>query len=594
VRDGAETMFRVDGMSRDGGVTGGATCEHQPASGFDEDAGSGEGGGGGGGGSWGDKGEPSSAKGERKWPWDNDDEEKEKEGLIGHWNLNIPPPGVTDAGIACTGQGRGMLELTQTTQGIAFAALAAVLTLSIIHFLVGGIANSSASPLDGVLRTIGAALLILAWPWIIDQGLLLANAVKDVIPNDARAWDVNSEGYWDSNSTPVLVAIITGLVSLVLYLALFLTKVGLHAALLILTAAMPLALVMWPIPSLAWLPSACLRWCAAIAVIPVAWRVTQGVYDAMWGHLIDNDGDLERLATAMTVIALLALMVKIPGVILRTAGLIPGGAGFISRMGSFVAARHVSNAVSRVLPDRLGGSRDTLRERRAHQLAAAQRRPAAAPSSKTSGPRAVQSGGRHEKEWRESHRRSLGETTSPRVVAQQSERAWAAREANQRSARSVERRRLNQDVGAEKTQFLGASAPTRTAIVRAAGGLSPRNQAHLAEMMTKPGVSDGGMTASLRSAADRTSNVWEKRAFNTLAHASHRGELRPGLDSWMPAGDVGSQPSGWGSDPAATPAVWGSGSVPESPKPATPSPRVTPLDMPKRAPAKQPSHEEKR
>ena len=85
--------------------------------------------------------------------------------LIG-WLVAVPdyaPPG---SHVAAT---------ERTVLAMAGAALGAVATISIARFWVAGIAGSGGSALEGLARTVGAALLLPVWPWVFHTAVALAN-----------------------------------------------------------------------------------------------------------------------------------------------------------------------------------------------------------------------------------------------------------------------------------------------------------------------------------------------------------------------------------------------------------------------------------
>ena len=63
----------------------------------------------------------------------------------------------------------------QTVLAMAGAALGAVATISIARFWAAGLAGSGGSALEGLARTVGAALLLPIWPWVFHTAVALAN-----------------------------------------------------------------------------------------------------------------------------------------------------------------------------------------------------------------------------------------------------------------------------------------------------------------------------------------------------------------------------------------------------------------------------------
>src|SRR5450755_2711758 len=63
----------------------------------------------------------------------------------------------------------------QTVLALAGAALGAVATISVARFWAAGLAGSGGSALEGLARTVGAALLLPVWPWVFHTAVALAN-----------------------------------------------------------------------------------------------------------------------------------------------------------------------------------------------------------------------------------------------------------------------------------------------------------------------------------------------------------------------------------------------------------------------------------
>src|SRR5215210_2638582 len=71
----------------------------------------------------------------------------------------------------------GLAELAGTTQTMAFAALGAVGTVAGVRYWAAGLTGSGGvEALEGLARTVAAALAIVAWPWLFRHAADLANA----------------------------------------------------------------------------------------------------------------------------------------------------------------------------------------------------------------------------------------------------------------------------------------------------------------------------------------------------------------------------------------------------------------------------------
>src|SRR4051812_37704884 len=74
--------------------------------------------------------------------------------------------------------GANVRQLETTVCAMGAAALGAVATISIARYWLAGLASGSGSgfeALEGLARTVGAALFIALWPWLFDTGVALSN-----------------------------------------------------------------------------------------------------------------------------------------------------------------------------------------------------------------------------------------------------------------------------------------------------------------------------------------------------------------------------------------------------------------------------------
>jgi hypothetical protein len=71
-----------------------------------------------------------------------------------------------------------VLQVEETVEAMGGALLGAVATISIIRYWVAGFAggrDSGFSALEGLVRTVGAALFLAAWPWLFSTSVHLTN-----------------------------------------------------------------------------------------------------------------------------------------------------------------------------------------------------------------------------------------------------------------------------------------------------------------------------------------------------------------------------------------------------------------------------------
>ena len=84
-------------------------------------------------------------------------------------------------------------QLEQTIAAICGGVLGAVATMSVIRYWLAGFAgggDSGFSALEGLVRTVGAALFIAIWPWLFEKAIGLTNLLSErdagIGDNDAR------------------------------------------------------------------------------------------------------------------------------------------------------------------------------------------------------------------------------------------------------------------------------------------------------------------------------------------------------------------------------------------------------------------------
>ena len=161
-----------------------------------------------------------------------------------------------------------------------------------------------------------------------------------------------------------------------LFLALLVSKIAVSAGTALVFVGMPLALMLWPIPELAWIARAAMRVFATVLAIPLAWAVCFATFAAVGVDALALKGAgkaVDALIMPLVAVALLWMVVALPKTLARMAmsGAAVGG-GFVGRTASRVAARRVDAAVTQgvsTVSGRRGavpqaGGHDSSRERR--------------------------------------------------------------------------------------------------------------------------------------------------------------------------------------------------------------------------------------
>jgi hypothetical protein len=270
-------------------------------------------------------------------------------GTFVQWLIQINSPGLSSNGAGAS--------LYIATRDFAFAALSAVLTLSVIHYWAAGLFSQGGGAgvaIEGLVRTIGAALFILAWPFIIDSGVGLSAIIRDELIPGAKLDAINATLFSAAVFSPgLVVGIIIVSAYAVIALALYITKVMLSVGLLTLAGMMPLAMVLWAIPALAWFANAMLKACAAIIAVQVAWAGEVFLFAQIPGNWLTFSGQghvLSKLAAPITMVALLFLMLLTAPWVMRLAGM--GAGNFLSFMSSQLAVGGVHQGWTKAKPVR--------------------------------------------------------------------------------------------------------------------------------------------------------------------------------------------------------------------------------------------------
>jgi hypothetical protein len=171
--------------------------------------------------------------------------------LVG-WLVAVPdyaPPG---SHVAAT---------ERTVLAMAGAALGAVATISIARFWAAGLAGSGASALEGLARTVGAALFLPVWPWVFHTAVVLANDAStgllgsgSVTKTSANllAVGVGAGVGLGFLGVGLFVAIVMAVVASVLFLGLLMMKVVLAVSTVLVFVGMPIAIVLSPV--IGWIP----------------------------------------------------------------------------------------------------------------------------------------------------------------------------------------------------------------------------------------------------------------------------------------------------------------------------------------------------
>jgi hypothetical protein len=279
--------------------------------------------------------------------------------LIG-WLVAVPDYAPAGSHVAAT---------EHTVLAMAGAALGAVATISVARFWVAGLAGSGGSALEGLVRTVGAALLLPIWPWIFHTAVALANDAStgllgsgSVTKSSANllAVGVGAGVGLGFLGVGLFVSIVMAVVASILFLGLLMMKVVLAISTVLVFVGMPIAIVLSPVVS--WIPRVLARaFCVCLAV-PFVWAVCFAASGAMLNDglfLKGSSGFFDALLEPLAAIALLWLMLLLPSRLAQMAMLGAGAVrgGFVSRAVSYAAGSQLRDSARQHMPSWAGGER---------------------------------------------------------------------------------------------------------------------------------------------------------------------------------------------------------------------------------------------
>ena len=231
-------------------------------------------------------------------------------------------------------------ELQSTVCAMGAAALGAVATISVARFWLAGLAGGAGSgfeALEGLARTVGAALFLVLWPWLFDTGVGLTNlftrslmGAGSVTDDSARLLAVGLGAAAGLGGTNVgaFVMIVIAVAASLLFLGLLVVKLVLGVSTVLVFVAMPAAVVLWPIPACAWLARLCARAYAVCLLVPVCWALCFAATAAVGVNALAprGAGGVDALIEPLVAIVLLYVTVTLPRSLARVA-MLGGGTG---------------------------------------------------------------------------------------------------------------------------------------------------------------------------------------------------------------------------------------------------------------------------
>src|SRR4051812_10018098 len=272
--------------------------------------------------------------------------------------------------------GGNVRELETTVCAMGAAALGAVATVAVARYWLAGLAGGATSgfeALEGLARTIGAALFLPLWPWLFDTGVALSNLFTSSLMGSGSVSDdsarllvvgLGAAGALSATGVGEFLMLVVAVVASLEFLALLLLKLVLSVSTVLVFVAMPAAAVLWPIPACEWLARLCARAYAVCLLVPACWALCFAAAAAVGvdalGFKGSRSGALDALLEPLVAIMLLFVALALPRSLARVAMLGGGalGGGTVSRAGSYAAGRTLYGAAAQHLPNGAGGHSD--------------------------------------------------------------------------------------------------------------------------------------------------------------------------------------------------------------------------------------------
>jgi len=265
-------------------------------------------------------------------------------------------------------------QLEQTVAAICGGVLGAVATLSVIRYWLAGFAgggDSGFSALEGLVRTVAAALFIAMWPWLFERAIGLTNLLTGAVlgagitnQEVAKLLEAGLAGtvIGSVSGIGLFLGIVVAAAASLLFLGLLLMKIVLSLTTILLFVGMPFAAVLWPVAP--WIGRLVSRAFAVCLAIPVLWALCFAAAGALTVDTLTfkeltggANGVLNTLLSPLVAIVLLYMMVRLPLHLSRVAmlgGMALGG-GFVGRAASNAASSHIRDTAKQHLPEGLGG-----------------------------------------------------------------------------------------------------------------------------------------------------------------------------------------------------------------------------------------------
>jgi len=256
-------------------------------------------------------------------------------------------------------------SLEQTVEAMGGGLLGAVATISVIRYWAAGLAGGGGSgfeALEGLGRSLAAALLLAIWAYVFDTSVHLTNLMTgSLLHSGTVTHDVShllaagvGASLIGSASVGLFIAIVGAVLGTLLFFGLMLLKLVVSVSTLLLFVGMPLAIVASPLAP--WVARAAVRAFVVCLIVPVLWALCFACAAAVADNsiLFAGSGVANVLLQPMVAIMLLYVMIKLPSHLAKVAmlGAAPLGGGMVSRAASYAVGSQMRNTVAGAIASR--------------------------------------------------------------------------------------------------------------------------------------------------------------------------------------------------------------------------------------------------
>ena len=176
-----------------------------------------------------------------------------------------------------------------------------MLTLSILRFGLAGMAASGGfEGAEGVIRTLGAALAMVAWPWAfhnlaalmntVTHALLSTHAVHVALVALVAVGGLGAVLFATASRIGWIFGIVILGLEAILMIGLLLMKVLLAGATTVIFVAMPLALALWPLRETSWIARRMAHVLFVAVATPLMWALIFATAAVMGGSVFGLHG----------------------------------------------------------------------------------------------------------------------------------------------------------------------------------------------------------------------------------------------------------------------------------------------------------------